>query len=187
MKKLLLITTLFVFGCAGIQYKAYKLEDEIIPHTRIDKVLKSENGIHIQRYGVRSTFSDQKTVRTGLYKIVIGNPDNLDKIYWKNRARGFQGVLIYQAENSTDWTVAEYRHYKYRGEPYEDRKLSEQVVKKSNLPRPLNLMPPDLLELVEMAIIYKKRGGIMVIYVLPETSLEDVGKMFGFVVKYGGG
>lgn len=192
MKKLLMITTVSVFVwtimiLAALTRVCYaELKDDIVPGDSIDKVLKSENGVHVKRYGVRHIVDAEKIERVGIYKIVIGDLDKLTEIYWENRSRGFQGVLVYPQKINSNWTISEFKHRTYRGEPMDDRKLSEVVAEKSVLPRPLNLMPTDLLELVEMSMIYKKRGGIMVIYILPETSLEDVGKIFGFVVKYGG-
>lgn len=174
---------LFAFGCAGFQYKAYKLEDSIVPNERIDKVLASENGVHVKRYGIRFIIENGQSIKIGLYKIVKGDLAELQKIHWRNKIRGFAGTLLFPNKSSDTWQVVEFRHPKYRGEPYEDRKLSEKTVQKEDLPNPLNMIPKDLFKLVENAITYKS-GVYMVIYIVPETSLDDIGKLFGFVVKY---
>jgi hypothetical protein len=184
MKKLLLVLMLFAFGCTGFQYKAYKLEDKIVPNIKVHKVLKSENEIHAVRYGVRFTIENGQTTKIGLYKIVIGDLDELDKIHGRNKVLGFAGTLLFPNDLSSTWQIIEVRHHQYRGEPYENRKLSERTVQKKDLPNPLNIMPDDLFKLVENAVMYKS---CMIIYILPETSLDDIGRLFGFVVKYGGG
>lgn len=185
MKKLLLVLMLFAFGCAGFQYKIYKMEDTIIPNERIDKVLASENGVHAKRYGVRFIIENGQSTKIGLYKIVVGDLDGLQKIHWRNKARGFAGTLLFPNESSDAWQIVEVRYPKYRGEPYEDRKISERTVQKQGLPNPLNIMPNDLFKLVENTITYES-GAYMVIYILPEAGLDDIGKLFGFIVKYGG-
>ena len=189
MKKILLgLIILIMTGCAGFQFKIYKMEDDIMPYTPVKKVLASENGVYAQRYGVRM-FSDDKgdVVRIGLYKIIIGeNLKRLDKIQWLSRSKGFAGTLIYPAKATDDWKITTFRHQNYRGEPYEDRKVSEITVKKENLPNPLNIMPNYLFNLIEFVVMYenKEYGNFKTIYILPETSLDDVGRVFGFVVKY---
>ena len=186
MKKLLLVLMLLAFGCAGLQYKVYKLEDAILPNARVNKLLKSENGIHAKRYGVRFTVSDQEVTKTGLYSIVIGDLEELLEFRAESKYHGFEGVLVYPNDDSGDWTVVKYRYHKYRGEPLNDRKLWAKIVQKKDLPNPLNIMPDDLFKLVENMVMYED-GKCKVIYILPETSLENFGKIFGFVVKYGGG
>lgn len=185
MKKLLLVLMLFVFGCGGFQYKIYKMEDSLVSNTRIDKILKSDNEVHAKRYGVRFTIENGKTTKIGLYKIVIGDLGGLQIIHQTQKVRGFAGTLLFPNESSNTWHIIEVRYPKYRGEPYEDRKLSEKTVQKKDLPNPLNIMPNDLFKLVENAITYEL-GAYMVIYILPKTSFDDIGKLFGFVVKYGG-
>jgi hypothetical protein len=183
MKKLLLVLVLFVFGCAGLPYKSYKLEDNIVPHGRTDKVLVSENGAHAKRYGVRFIFENGQTTKIGLYKIVIGDLDGLLTIHHRNKVKGFAGTLLFPMESSNAWKIVEIRRPKYTGEPHEDRKLSERTVQKKDLPNPLNIIPRELFELIESVVTYDN-GAYMIIYILPETSLDDVGKLFGFVVKY---
>jgi len=191
MKKLLLVLVLFVFGCAVLQYKSYKLEDNIVPNERIDKVLASENRVLAKRYGVRFIFENGNTTKIGLYKIVIGENETLDmfglnglqRIHQKNRARGFAGTLLVPIESSNAWKIVEVRRPKYTGEPHEDRKLSERVVQKKGLPNPLNIIPIELFERIESVVTYEN-GAYTVIYIIPETSLDDIGKLFGFIVKY---
>ena len=186
MKKLLLIALpfmFFMFGCASIQYKPYKLEDTMVPNTRVNKLLKSKNGVHAKRYGVRFTVINQETTKIGLYSVTVGNLEELLDFHNQNKHYGFKGTLVYPNDDSGDWTVAKYRHYKYKGEPYDDRKLWKKIVQKKDLPNPLNVMPDDLFKLVENMVMYED-GKCKVIYILPETSLDDVGRLFGFVVKY---
>ena len=79
MKKLLLISILFVFGCMGFQYKTYKLEDKIVPNTRVNKVLKSENETHAVRYGVRFTIDACSLKRMCAISPIVG--------LWSNNSR----------------------------------------------------------------------------------------------------
>lgn len=183
MKKLLLVLILFAFGCAGLQYKVYKLEDSINTGDKVDKILESENGVHAKRYGVRYNSGSDKYI--GLYNIVIGDLKGLDKIYRSHKDRGFKGILVFPIKHSNNWKIAKYRYPKYRTELFENRKLSEKIVQKKNLPNPLNIMPNYLFKLVENAVMYED-GKYKVIFIIPETRLDDVEKLFGFVVKYGG-
>lgn len=181
MKKLILVLAVFVFTCVGFQDNAHGLEDKIIPGTRIDKVLKSKNGVHIKRCGVRIVSGQA----TGLYKIVIGDINEMRKIFRDSIVLGFAGTLMFPDKFSNNWDIIKYRHKERMGESLKDRKLLDKTIQKKDLPSPLNVIPNDLFGFIEYSVIYKD-GEVTIIYMISKTSLDDVDKLFEFVVKYKG-
>lgn len=145
-----------------------------------DRPQKELVEVILEKYGVRH-FSEGGRLRSiGLYKIIIGDPQELENAMSLNKSNGFDG-LIYTTypDNKINWHIIRVHR------PVKDRKgwKETSIVKKDRLPNPFRSMDDNLLEKIQFFNVYPDNDNVTVVYVNEGTAYSECKKIFDYVYE----
>ncbi len=134
----------------------------------------------LEKYGVRHFSEDGRLRSIGLYKIIIGDPQELESAMSLNKSNGFDG-LIYTTypDNKINWHIIRVHR------PVKDRKgwKETSIVRKNRLPNPFRTMDDNLLEKIQFFNVYPDNNNVTVVYVNEGTAYSECKKIFDYVYE----
>jgi len=134
--------------------------------------------VHLENYGVRHIMENGRRHSVGLYKIIIGDPLDLQMAMSLNKSSGFDGLIFTTLEdNKDDWHKIRVRR------PIKARRgwKKTDVVKKNRLPYPFNTMDDDLLNKVQFINVYPDNDGVAVVYINEGTAFADCERLYNYI------
>jgi len=175
MKKIVSLISLIVLLLSA-PLAAY--EEETVVGKAANSLQAEPVDVHLENYGVRYIWENGRQHSIGLYKIIIGDPLNLQMAMSLNKSNGFDGLIFTTLrDNQDDW-------HKIRvHRPVKEKRgwKKTTVVKKDWLPDPFNTMDQDLLNKVQFINVYPDNDGVAVVYINEGTAFADCEKIFHYI------
>ena len=176
MKKIVLLSLLIIiFISSTLAAK----DDKITAGEANDKLQKEQIDVHLKKYGVTHNSENGSQQSVGLYKIIIGDPQELAYAIGLNKSHGFDGwIFTPYKENKDHW------HQIRVHRPVRQKKgwKESSIVKKDMLPSPFNTMADDLIRKIQFFNVYPDND-VAVVYIVKGTGFSDCEKIFDYICK----
>jgi len=157
------------------------IENKMAAGETTDKLQKEQIDVHLENYGVRHISENGRQQSIGLYKIIVGDPLELNSAMSLNKSNGFDGVIFTTyRDQKDDW-------HKIRvHRPLKKKKgwKETNIVKRDGLPYPFNTMNDDLLDKIQFFNVYPDNNNVAVVYIIEGTGFADCEKIFKYICEH---
>ena len=176
MKKIVLLSSLIIIF---ISSPLAANDDKMASGEANDELQKEQIDVRLEKYGVTQNSENSSQRSVGLYKIIIGDPQELEYAMSLNKSHGFDGwIFTTYKDNKHDW------HQIRVHRPVRHKKgwKESSIVKKDMLPSPFNTMADDLLSKIRFFNVYPDND-VAVVYIVKGTGFSDCEKIFDYICK----